>query len=78
MSEIDGAIIQWRKVAQEERDRVRLGLTYGHNGTALRNAELYDDTARALEIERDTGIPTCVSCFKPFTRNNRGYHSCVG
>lgn len=78
MSEIDNAIVQWRKVAQEERDRVRFSLTCGHDGTALHNAALYDDTARALEMERDTGVAVCVSCFKPFNRNNRGYHSCVG
>jgi hypothetical protein len=80
MSEIDAAILQWRKVAQQERERVALGLTYGCDHVALHNAELYEDTARSLEIERDTGVAVCNSCFKPLnaTRDRRGYHSCVG
>jgi hypothetical protein len=80
MSDLDAAILQWRKVAQDERDRIAFGLTYGSDNTALHNAKLYEDTARALEIERDTGIAGCGSCFKPFntTRDKRGYHSCIG
>ncbi len=80
MSELDAAIIQWRKVAASERQRVELRLTHGCDDVALRNAALYDDVAKALEIQRDTGEAVCCHCFKPTskTKDARGYHSCVG
>lgn len=78
MSELNDAIIGWRELAASERRSVDLGIaTYGCIQTALHRADIYERTAKALEIQRDTGVAVCPSCMNPFKFNERGHHSCV-
>jgi hypothetical protein len=64
----------WLRLAEVERERARhlvqLGSPTGYTGAYELRAKLYEQTARALELERDTGIPHCSCCLKP--RRNHG------
>ncbi len=39
-----------------------------HPKVATYNASLYRRTARAIEVELETGQAVCVCCFKPLGR----------
>jgi len=56
----------WRNLADEQERGAALGLI--HPQIATYNASLYRRTARAIEIELETGQAVCVCCFKPFGR----------
>lgn len=60
------AIKHWRDLADEQERGAELGLI--HPKVAAYNASLYRRTARAIEIESETGKAVCVCCFKPFGR----------
>ena len=65
-SEKQGAIQHWRDLSDEQERGAALGLI--HPKVAAYNASLYRRTARAIEIELETGKAVCVCCFKPLGR----------
>lgn len=70
--QFDDSIKHWRKLAASE---LRMAVWDVHMGIAPEGmktarhhkAEMYEDTARALLIERDTGVVTCVCHLIPMT-----------
>lgn len=56
----------WRDLADEQERGAAMGFI--HPKVATYNASLYRRTARAIEVELETGQAVCVCCFKPFGR----------
>ncbi len=70
--QFDASIKHWRKLAASERRMavwdVHMGIAPAGMKTARHHkAAMYEDTARALLIERDTGVVTCVCHLIPMT-----------
>lgn len=61
---LDIAIQQWVSLADEAERSANLCLI--HPNVAKAQADCYSRTARALEIQRDTGVALCSCCLKPF------------
>lgn len=66
LAEKHTAIQQWLALADEQERGAELGLI--HPKVAAYRASLYRRTARAIEIELETGQAVCVCCFKPYGR----------
>lgn len=65
---IRSAIAQWQALADEERQKIKLGLCHGSSASAEFRINVYERTVKALEIELETGIAVCSCCHKPFGR----------
>lgn len=63
MNDLDEAIQQWVSLAEQVEHSAALSLI--HPDVARAKSDLYRRAARALEIERDTGIAVCSCCHKP-------------
>ena len=57
------AAARWRALAADEIKAVESGIQQCRTVAEAR-ADLYERTAQALEIQRDTGIAVCVCCHK--------------
>lgn len=62
-----GAIAHWKQIAQAERD---LHLVTGGRFGRLDYAEVCERTARALQMEIETGKPHCSCCLSPDNWHN--------
>ncbi len=62
------AIDHWYALADEEERYIELDITYGSDAVYRYRAETYRRAAKALEIQRDTGVAVCSCCHKPFGR----------
>lgn len=72
MSDLTESIAHWRALAADELRMaawdVEMGIAPAGMKTAKHwSAEMYEDTARSLEIQRDTGVVTCVCHLIPMT-----------
>lgn len=65
---IRSAITQWQALADEERQKIKLGLCCGSSTSAYARIRVYERTVKALEIELETGVAVCSCCHKPFGR----------
>lgn len=71
MSELNQAIEGWNKLADDAEQWASYEESRGHyGGVYLNQADSYRRTAKALTIQRDTGIAVCSCCFKPYGRGN--------
>jgi hypothetical protein len=64
-SELISAIEHWKDLAEKERRSKVLDSRYGSTKSHDCRIDLYERTARAIEIQLDTGIAVCSCCFKP-------------
>lgn len=64
------AIAHWHRLADEEERKPQVDKT-AYSFVCRDLARHYRDTARALEIELETGTPVCLCHFKPFPRPER-------
>lgn len=71
---LDIAIKHWRQLSRAELNAIGLGITYGCDRTFLYRADLYERVARQLEIRRDVGKETCLSCLTALASSNHICH----
>lgn len=67
-TDLTAAAEWWRKLASDEIRAYELGIQT-NKGTAEFRAWVYERTAKAIEIERDTGVSVCSCCHKPLSGN---------
>lgn len=66
MSGVVVSIRHWRELAEEMTKMAIYEERMGRVGVGYRNkAATCEQTARALELEVETGKPHCVCCLKP-------------
>ena len=63
---LQDAINHWYELADNEEYMITNNLTCGSAKVFHVRADMYRRTAKALEIQRDTGIAVCSCHHKPF------------
>lgn len=58
--EIEESIAHWRMLGLAEAEKAKAG-----NPAAANRVQLFERTARSLELELETGIPHCVDHLAP-------------
>lgn len=73
IKQFNDSIAHWRKLAETELRMAQWDVEIGVAPAGMKTAkhwkaEMYEDTARSLEIERDTGVVTCVCHLIPMVQ----------
>ncbi len=64
--DIDNSIRHWRELAAQQQRLAKIERDRGSSDAPQQSrAKMFEATAKALELQRDTGILHCSCCLKP-------------
>jgi len=69
--ELEASALHWEKLADAEIEKeawdIKVGVFSGEGHSPYQSrAETYRRAAKALRIQKETGVAVCACCFKPF------------